>query len=95
METDLNFTKEKITEMMTWPHFDGFTAAQCGQCKKTANVMQGPGWFCPCGMFNSLPWGNMQIPHEKPDYGPTRQTITEALALSRAASSGLEGKPKK
>ena len=72
---EMDYSAEKIAEMRTWLFFAGFTAASCGQCRKTANVPCGPGWSCPCGGFNMLPWSGSQIPHESPDYGPPRSRI--------------------
>jgi hypothetical protein len=73
---DFNYSVEKIQEMAAWTNFQGFTADTCGKCKKTANLLAGgAGWFCPCGHFNVLPWSNMQIPHDLPDYGPPRECM--------------------
>jgi len=81
VKSGLDFTKEEIAEMATWPYFRGFTADSCGRCKKTANVLWGAGYFCPCGHYNILSWYYTQIPHEAPYYGPSRQVIAGALAL--------------
>ncbi len=64
------------TYFRTW----GILGDTCSKCSKTANVMPNCGWFCPCGAFNVLPWSpGMMMPHEKPDYGPTRSEIRAAL----------------
>ncbi len=85
---EMNYTVEKIAEMATWRYYSGFTAATCGNCHKTANVLAGsPGWFCPCGAFNVLPLHGVQIPHQSPDYGPSRDTISEGHERAHAGDS--------
>lgn len=55
-----------------------FTGDTCGNCKHEANVPHGPGWFCPCGHYNLLSFGNLQKTFEHPQYGPTRDAIIKA-----------------
>lgn len=62
----------------------GFTAASCS-CGKTANVRANDAqWWCPCGKWNTLDWYERQIPHEKPDFGPTLARITEIVERVRS-----------
>jgi len=82
-KNDLDFTDEKLTEMFTWPHFHGFTAAKCSKCKSTANVKIFHGWICMCGHYNALLLDYHQIPYDNPDYGPTKKRIQEAIDKSR------------
>ena len=78
MKGSLGITFAQLKEMFSWGPHIFFTADTCGGCHKTANVCHGPGWFCDCGHYNILPWSNHQIPHKKPDLGPTRAEIHEA-----------------
>lgn len=77
---DFEWSQEKIIEAATtWANFNGFTADTCWKCKRTANVLAGgPGWFCVCGYYSTLPWSGHQIPHDNPDLGPKQEDITAA-----------------
>ncbi len=80
-----------LDEMVTWPgvRTDGFTADTCGKCRATVNVMANTGgWHCPnCESFNMQSCSGHQIPHENPDYGPTR---AELEAAYRKRDGGLK-----
>ena len=74
---DLDYTVDEIRDKFAGR---GFTAETCGSCKATANVLAGnPGWFCPCGHFNTQSWNHHQIPHDEPTYGPPHDRIVEAF----------------
>ncbi len=75
-----DFTHEQIvTAIKTWANYPGFSAETCGQCKRKVNVLAGgPGWFCICEHYNAQVIHGAQIPHEKPNLGPTRATIYAA-----------------
>lgn len=79
-----------IVTAPVWTHerlagFSGsFTAATCGGCQKTANVVTSSGWFCACGHFNVELWsGDFIMPHERPDIGPTRAAIDATVQGGR------------
>ena len=81
METtheQMNFSHEKMAEMTGWQFFSGFVGDECGACKATVNVPHGPGWFCPCGHYNILPYSNRRMTFEAPTHGPTREAIQAA-----------------
>jgi len=66
-----------------WANFNGFTGERCGHCKKTANVLAGSsGWFCPCGHHNVLSFHGCNIPHARPDCGPTRRKLRTAYIIA-------------
>ena len=90
---NLNFTDELLIKMFCWHNFNGFTAATCGSCKKTANIPQGAGWFCACEHYNVLPFSGMNIPHLRPDYGPTRERIILAVIQSSVIKAIEKGTP--
>lgn len=79
------YTKEQIVNAVkTWANYPGFSAETCGQCKRKANVLAGsPGWFCDNGHYNVQALSGFDIPHEKPDLGPTRATIYAAHEEAR------------
>jgi len=78
---DMNFDLSELITMFTYPTYS-FTATCCGSCRKTANVISDAGWFCTCGEYNILPWGDHQIPYEHPDLGPSRKKIRAAITIS-------------
>lgn len=57
-----------------------FTADKCS-CGLTANIPHGPGWFCECGHYNTLPYSHYQICHKRPDLGPTNIAIRKAAGV--------------
>lgn len=82
----LMMTEEGIaTAVKTWANFNGFTAAQCGLCHKTANVLAGgTGYHCRCGFYNIQAWGHQVTPHDYPDYGPEGSVIAAGLHKGRS-----------
>lgn len=90
-----NFSDEKLVEMFGWPHFNGFTADRCGGCEKTANVPCAAGWFCQCGYYNILSWGNHDIPHKAPELGPSRERIEAAVKTAREMLETAHGASEK
>jgi hypothetical protein len=75
----LDFSHDKMVEMLGWPHFKGFVGDKCGNCLKTANVIHDSGWFCLCGTFNILPYSIFQLINDNPDYGPPGEAIINAI----------------
>ena len=73
-----HYSVTDLIQYFQWSVY-GFTAAKCGECKTNVNIPGGgPGWFCTCGSYNSLPWSGFQIPYEIPKLGPTRAKIVLA-----------------
>lgn len=60
-----------------------FTGSSCGGCHKTANVIDAPGWFCPCGCYNTLLLDQGEVPHEAPDVDPSRGAILQVIETAR------------
>lgn len=83
MTDNLDFSPEKITEMASWPFFQGWTAASCGKCHAKVNVPIGAGFFCPCGECNILSWNYHQFPHSHPDHGPSHDVIVKAIKVRK------------
>ncbi len=83
----LNLCFGKIAKKSRGRFYFGWTSSRCEQCGESANVLNGPGYFCECGKFNSLAMsppdagdGRLDL-YINPHYGPTRALITEALAV--------------
>lgn len=93
MEAKFDYTPEQLAEMFTWPRFNGFVGETCGQCKKTANVPHGAGWFCKCGAYNAQFFHGGMMPHEHPDYGVSAEEIRQAVARARSIKSQEEFQP--
>ena len=76
-------TFRDMMNMFRRSNFPGFTAARCGECKKTANVPgYYHGWMCQCGHHNEVAWGHMEIPYEFPHMGPDSVEIQMAVAMT-------------
>jgi len=73
-----NMTAAQITDACkTWANFNGFSGESCYHCLTDQNVLAGgPGFICPvCAHHNMVGWHAHQMPHEFPEYGPTREVI--------------------
>jgi hypothetical protein len=80
------FTAAEITDACTtWAMFNGFSGEHCGNCLTDHNVLAGgPGFFCECcGHFNVQSFSHFQMPHEKPDFGPTAAVIRAGIEQYR------------
>lgn len=76
----LKWTHQEMVSYFVRPTSNGFTAAECHTCRKTANLPGGSAvWFCPCGADNMTSHIELRKPHKKPDYGPTRIEIYVAI----------------
>jgi hypothetical protein len=79
---DFTFTAEEIAEAVdTWANFTGFSGETCGECRKTANVLCGPGWLCVCGHYNVQRF-HPRHPHPSPDLGPDAEIIGRGYRAS-------------
>lgn len=79
-------TAAEITDACkTWAMFNGFSGEHCYHCLTDQNVLAGgPGFICPtCGHHNVMGWHDHQMPHEHPEYGPTRAVIHAGVVRYR------------
>lgn len=72
-----DWTVERLVECLKSPRAS-FCGDKCSNCKRTANVLNGPCWTCVCGQFVTLYHVGMPAPHDNPDIGPTLAHIIEA-----------------
>lgn len=73
---DMDYSIHQIADMSTWQGVIAWSGERCGdRCGATANVLIGPGWFCPCGHYNCMSWNHHIMPHTNPTYGPTSNKL--------------------
>lgn len=77
---DFKWTVDQIVDVILHHRAAaGFTAESCHGCKKTANIsIAHAGWFCVCGAYNVMSWSYHQMPHVRPDLGPSRHILNMA-----------------
>lgn len=83
---DYRPTAAEITDACkTWANFNGFSGEHCGNCLTDHNVLAGgPGFICStCGHHNVQSWSHHQMPHDFPEYGPTREVIHAGIVQYR------------
>jgi hypothetical protein len=84
---DLKYSVKDIIALTMHPLFSGFTAATCS-CGASANVITTvPGWFCPCGKYNGLPWYEETVPHANPTFGPSARVIRNGIRIGRLVTT--------
>lgn len=82
------WTPDALLEHFRNPRNEGFTAASCSACEKTANIPGGlPGWRCSCGSYELHGFDHFTVPHNAPNLGPTHAAILGAVAQVRAEAT--------